>query len=65
MDKNTNGEFKGTVKEAIRDIRSDISEVKDDIKSLNKRYWLLLILVTVAVIERLPALVGIISAAGK
>ena len=65
MDKNTNGEFKGTVKEAIRDIRSDIGEVKEDIKSLNKRYWLLLILVTVAVIERLPALVNLVSATGK
>ena len=54
---NNIGEFKGTTKEAIKDIRGDIKEMKDDIKGLNKRFWVLLIIGTVALIERLPDLI--------
>ena len=59
------GEFKGTTKEAIRDIRKDVAEISDDMKSMNRRIWILFILLSVAIIERLPSLVGYALAAAK
>lgn len=52
-------EFKGTTKEAISDLKADVIEVKKEVSSLNKRFWVILILVAVAVMERLPALVAL------
>ena len=57
-----NGEFKGTVKEAIADIKEDIVELKTDFKGMNKRIWILFILLSVAIIERLPSLLSIAMA---
>lgn len=54
-----NGEFKGTTKQAIVDIRKDIDEIKGDVKSMNKRILILFILLTVAIIERLPSLISL------
>ena len=49
-----NGEFKGSTKQALHDIRSDVKELKDDYKSLRKWLVVLSVVTTVAVIERLP-----------
>ena len=54
-----NGEFVGTTKEAIRDLKEDVVEVKKEVAALNKRFWVLLILITVAVIERLPSIIAL------
>ena len=52
-------EFKGTTREAIADLKEDVKCIKNDVASLNKRFWILLILVTVAVIEKLPTLLAL------
>ena len=55
--KNNNGVFKGMTQQHLKDIDDNICEIRKDIKSLNKRYWVMLILLVVAVVERAPALV--------
>lgn len=50
-------EFKGSTKEAIADLKGDMIDVKKEVSSLNKRFWIILILLSVAVIERLPNLI--------
>ncbi len=62
MMKNDIGEFKGTVKEAIADLKGDVKELKLEVKSMNKRIWILALLLSVAIIERLPDLVKMVSA---
>ena len=57
-----NGEFKGTTKEAIRDIREDISLLKSEVKSINNKLIVVFILLAVAVIERLPTLISLVLA---
>ena len=51
---NSNGEVKGSTKQALHDIRSDVKELKDDGKSLRKWLVVLSVVTTVAVIERFP-----------
>jgi hypothetical protein len=51
---NSNGEFKGSTKQALKDMGRDISELKDEVKILRKWLTILSIVTTVAVIERLP-----------
>lgn len=58
----SDGEFRGTTKEAIRGLTSDIAELRDDVKSLNRRLNVLSLLLVVAIIERLPTLVSLIQA---
>jgi len=58
---NSNDEFKGTTKEAISDLKKEVKETKDEVQSLNKRFWIILILLTVAVIERLPTLINLVG----
>lgn len=66
MTKNgSNGEFKGTTREAIRNLHTNVSEVKDEVQSLNRRFWIILIVVTVAMVERLPGFMGVILGAIK
>ena len=59
---NSNGEFKGSVKESIADLKADVQELKNEVA--NQRKWLtvLSILVTIAVIERIPDFLHIITA---
>jgi len=57
--KNGNSEFKGSTKEAIADLKEDVRGIKTEVNSLNKRFWLVLILLVVAVIERLPTLIAL------
>ena len=59
---NDNGEFKGSTKEAILDLKADLAEVKADVAKI--RNWMLIItmLLTVAIIERLPTLVNLVRA---
>lgn len=56
------GEFKGTTKEAIRDIREDISSLKGDIASINNKLLVVFILLAIAIIERLPTLINLVLA---
>ncbi len=56
---NTNGEFKGTTKQAIADLKEEVREVKVEVKSLNKRFWIFLIIGTAILAERLPSLLNI------
>ncbi len=53
---NSDGEFKGSTKEAITIMKSDIKDIKKEIKSLNKRFWILLLIGSIALIEKLPHL---------
>lgn len=56
------GEFRGTTKEAIRDIREDISSLKKEVKSINDKLIVVFILLAIAVIERLPTLISLVMA---
>ena len=51
---NSNGEFKGTTKEAIKDIRGDITEIKDDIKYTRRWLTAVTVITSIALIERAP-----------
>ncbi len=57
-----NGEFKGSTKQAIIDIRGDIKKIDKRQDSMDKRIWYLFILLAVATIERLPSLVSLVMA---
>lgn len=59
---NNYSEFKGTTKEAIRDIREDISALKEEVQVLNKKVWILVIALSILAIDRLPSLVGLVLA---
>ena len=59
MTKNGDSEFKGSTKEAINDLKGDMADVKKEVSSLNKRFWIMLILLVVAVIERLPTILSL------
>ena len=54
-----NGEFKGSTKQALADLNEHIQEIKNELASLNRRYWVVLILLVVTVIERLPTLINL------
>ncbi len=54
-----NGEFKGTVKEAIADLKEDVGEIKLDVRSLNKRFWILLIIGSLALADYVPDLLKV------
>jgi len=54
-----NGEFKGSTKQALADLKEHIQEIKNELASLNRRYWVVLILLVVTVIERLPTLINL------
>lgn len=49
-----NGEFKGTTKEAIRGIHKDISDLQKLYRGLDKRVWIILIILAGITVERLP-----------
>ena len=57
-----NGEFKGSTKQAIVDIRNDISTLQSDVKSINNKMVVVFILLSVAVVERLPSLINLVMA---
>ena len=59
MTKNGDSEFKGSTKEAINDLKGDMADVKKEVSSLNKRFLIILILLVVAVIERLPTILSL------
>ena len=59
MTNNGDLEFKGSTKEAILDLKEDVKGIKTEVNSLNKRFWVILILLAVAVMERLPALIAL------
>ncbi len=56
------GEFIGSTKQALMDMKEDIVAIQQDIARINK--WLvgLTILTAIAVIERLPQLINLVSA---
>lgn len=43
------GEFKGKTEEAISTVKQDIAEVRESLKSMDKRIWLILLLVAITV----------------
>ena len=53
---NSNGEFKGTTNEAIKDIRKDIVEIKDDIKYSRRWLTAVTIITSIALLERAPGI---------
>ena len=59
----TNGEFKGATVQAIKDMKQDICDIKDSIKSLERKIMIIMLLMVVAVIERLPTLINLATAA--
>jgi len=56
------GEFRGATIQHLKNLDDNICEVKRDVKSLNKRYWIMLILLVIAVVERLPSLSSMVFA---
>ena len=58
----SNNEFKGSTKEAIKDIRGDIRELKTEVRSLNRRWWITIILLTALTLEKLPSIVNLVLA---
>ena len=62
-----NGEFKGSTREAIADLKADVQELKVEVSNLRRLLIVLSIMLTVAVIERIPDFLKIIStvSAGK
>ena len=69
MAKTNTDRFHGRVESKLESIECDVSELKESVKelrssvsSLNNKFLILAILLTVAVIERLPNLVGMVLA---
>ena len=64
---NSNGEFKGSTKEAIKDIRGDIVEIKDDIKYTRRWLTAVTVITSIALLERAPgflkSVLGVVIAA--
>jgi hypothetical protein len=52
-------EFKGTTKQAIADLKEDIGELKKEVAGIKTWMFAVTILLTVAVIERLPILINL------
>lgn len=51
---NNISEFKGSTKEAIMDIKQDIRDLTSKVESLSRKYWILMILLSLIAIEKLP-----------
>ena len=62
---NSNGEFKGTTQQAIKDIRSDVKDLKSDGKELRKWLIALSVVTTVAIIERAPDFLKVITSVAQ
>ncbi len=58
----SNEYFKGTTKEAIRDIREDVKKIYKKQESMDKRIWILFIMLSIAIIERVPSIVSLAMA---
>ena len=56
------GEFKGTTREALAALKEDVKSIQTDISRINKWLVSLTILTAIAVIERLPQLISLVSA---
>jgi len=59
------GEFRGTTRQAILDIKEDIKGFDKRIENLEKRFLIMIILLVVAVIERLPNLISYVVQATR
>ncbi len=59
---NQNGEFKGSTTQALHDMRSDVRDLKDEVRALRRWLTVLSIVTAVAVLERLPNLLSTIAA---
>ena len=65
MKNNNSGEFRGSTKQALTDLREEIQELKKRVESLNTRFWIILILLILTTIERLPTLINFALASIK
>ena len=57
-----NGEFKGSVKESIADLKDDVKDLRNEVANLRRWLTILSVMLTVAVIERIPDFIKVISA---
>ena len=61
-----NGEFRGSTKQALQDMSEDIRSLQAEVASLRGLVWrsltIISLLLTVAVIERIPDFVKVIGA---
>ena len=59
--KSNNGEFRGSTKQALKDMSEDIKGLQGEISTLRRWLTVLSILLTVAVIERIPDFVKVMT----
>ena len=57
---NTNNEFKGTMKEAVADIKDDIKDMKSKMDRIEKWIWIMTGALLVLGVTRLPELTKIL-----
>ena len=57
-----NGEFRGSTKQALKDISEDVRSLQTEIAALRRWLTVLTILLTLAVVERIPDFIKVISA---
>ena len=57
-----NGEFRGSTKQALQDMSEDIKSLQTEVAALRRWLTILSILLTLAVVERVPDFIKVISA---
>ena len=57
-----NGEFRGSTKQALKDISEDVRSLQTEIAALRRWLTVLTILLTLAVVERVPDFIKVITA---
>lgn len=55
---NTMDEFKGETKEAVTTLKEDFKELKGKVESMDKRLWLIIVLLVVTLAVKAPELTG-------
>jgi len=57
-----NGEFKGSTKQSLKDISEDVKSLQTEVAALRRWLTVLTILLTLAVVERVPDFIKVITA---
>jgi len=62
---NSNGEFKGSTRQALTDMKSEMKDLKEEVKTLRRWLIILSMVTTIAVLEKLPDLIKVATVAAK
>ena len=57
-----NGEFRGSTKQSLKDISEDVKSLQTEVAALRRWLTVLTILLTLAVVERVPDFIKVITA---